>query len=79
MRKYREQSATVVTCNQCGRVIPVKGAIVQEDVLRVEKDWGYFSRKDGARHRWDLCEECYDKLIQGFAIPAEIIERTELL
>ena len=40
---------------------------------------GYFSRKDGLRHRFDLCEDCYDKWIHTFAVPVEEMPETELL
>ena len=43
-----------------------------------EKAWGYFSKKDMTRHRFILCEECYDKLIAGFAVPPDEEEVTEL-
>ena len=36
--------------------------------------WGYFSKKDGETHSFDLCEECYDKWIGGFQIPVGIQE-----
>ena len=41
--------------------------------------FGYFSNKDGLEHSFDLCEECYDKLIKGFAVPVNEEEITELL
>ena len=31
------------------------------------------------KHSFDLCEECYDKMIKGFAIPVEEEDVTELL
>lgn len=68
-----------VRCNQCGRNISSQRDVLQEDVLHIEKNWGYFSEKDGVKHRWILCERCYDKLIQGFAIPIEESDITELL
>ncbi len=37
----------------------------QEDVLTVEKRWGYFSRKTG-EIIFDLCEDCYDDLVRIF-------------
>ena len=38
-----------------------------------------FSKKDGQIHSFDLCEECYDKMIARFRIPAQKREATELL
>ena len=49
---------TEIYCNGCGRKIKRKGQILQEDILHVEKSWGYFSKKDTERHMFDLCEEC---------------------
>ena len=40
-----------------------------EGVLPVDIAWGYFSKKDTQRHQFDLCEDCYDEIIRGFAIP----------
>ncbi len=62
-------------CNGCGRPV----IFPQEEGLAVTKTWGYFSRKDGERHSFFLCEDCYDKLAAGFAVPVEIREETELL
>lgn len=42
-----------------------------EDVLEVEKRWGYHSRKDNRVDRFDLCEDCYDELVSGFQIQIE--------
>ena len=51
-----------------------------ENVFRPgHADFGYFSKKDGLRHTWDLCEDCYDKLTQTFLIPIEETEKNELL
>ncbi len=57
-----------IICNKCGQEIPVKKGIPQEDFLEVEKQWGYFSRKDGQTDRFDLCEKCYDEFVKGFQI-----------
>lgn len=41
----------------------------------MEKQWGYFSGKDGETHRFELCEECYDRLTASFRIPVETEEK----
>lgn len=56
-------------CNRCGK------EMVAEDVLSVEKRWGYFSNKDNEVHHFNLCEECYDEIIATFQIPVEIENR----
>ena len=75
MRHYKiEKIKTIrkIICNKCGKEIPMKGEIAQEDVLDVEKRWGYFSKRDNEVHKFDLCEQCYDELIATFQIPIEI-------
>lgn len=74
MRQYHlkeERKTEKIFCNQCGKEIIVKNEMPQEDILTVEKRWGYFSEKDNEVHRFDLCESCYDKLIAQFVIPVE--------
>lgn len=82
MRWYSDQEKHVlikVVCNQCGRELQLENGIVQEGVFSGDLIWGYFSRHDGERHRFDLCEECYERLLGSFRIPAEREEVTELL
>lgn len=61
-----------IICNQCGKEIPVVNGQAQEGVFSVDYSWGYFSEKDGERHSFELCEKCYDAMLKGFHIPAEI-------
>lgn len=74
MRQYKMQETKEVEkiiCNKCGKEIIVKNGISEEDVLSVEKRWGYFSNKDNDVHAFDLCEACYDEWTGTFAIPIE--------
>ena len=74
MRQYKIQEKKEVEkiiCNKCGKEILVKNGVSEEDVLSVQKRWGYFSKKDNDVHEFDLCEECYDKWIATFLIPIE--------
>ena len=50
-------------CDCCGRKIDAE----REDYLHLEKQWGYFSQKDGENHVLDICEACYDKWRSSFA------------
>ena len=60
-----------IICNKCGREIPVRQGIPQEDVLEVEKRWGYFSNKDNRVDHFDICEACYDEFVKSFRIKIE--------
>ncbi len=68
-----------IFCNQCGKELKLEEEIVREGYFSADVTFGYFSNKDGLRHRWDLCEACYDALIRGFQIPVEESERNEMV
>lgn len=61
-------------CNGCGKTIKKAGDMYQEGVFLAEQEWGYFSGKDGERHSFCLCEECYDRMIRAFVIPVKTEE-----
>lgn len=54
-------------------------AVEKTDYLRIEKSWGYFSNKDGNIIKINICEECYDEMVESFLIPPTVEENTELL
>lgn len=68
-----------IYCNMCGKSIRIENQIPMEDMLSVEKSWGYFSEKDGEVHSFELCEECYDKLVKGFAFPPSVKKQKEMI
>lgn len=81
MRKYREgteRKPIEIICNCCGRRLAFADGIPSEEACSVAVRWGYFSKKDGEHHSFDLCEECYDKLIKSFEVPPEIELQTEI-
>ncbi len=69
-----------VYCNCCGRRICGEEQEIRASFLTIRKEWGYFSdRKDGQIHSMDICEACYDMLVESFTIPPEKEEITEYL
>jgi len=82
MRKYekeQDRELTEVVCNQCKKKLQLENGYLREGCFGVDYGFGYFSNKDGMRHRFDLCEECYDKMIAGFQIPVETVPENEYL
>lgn len=71
--KAEVQQIQEVICNRCGKKIRVTAHGTETDVLHVEHCWGYFSGKDGERHTFDLCEQCYDEIVKTFHVPVEIM------
>lgn len=82
MRRYdgEENGKLIqVRCNQCNKEMKVENGYLKEGCFAADVSFGYFSSRDGVRQRFDLCEECYNKLLEGFQIPVEESEDTELL
>ncbi|MGN0330367.1 MAG: hypothetical protein ACI4D5_03910 [Kineothrix sp.] len=81
MRKYLESKKELlaVVCNNCGKDLLVENGIIKEGCFDVTSVFGYFSRKDGQIHSFDLCEDCYDRMIAGFRIPVDCREAKEML
>ena len=68
-----------VYCNLCGKEMIVDQVVSKQDYLFIQKDWGYFSKKDGEDHTIRICESCYDQWIQTFKVPVKRKKQTELL
>ena len=68
-----------IRCNCCKKKIQKSGEISTEEFFHVEKVWGYFSKKDGEKQEFDVCEECYDKWTSSFKIPVQKQEVTEFI
>lgn len=82
MRKYeggQDKKLVRVVCNKCGRLLKVEGGYLKEGCFSADVAFGYFSRKDGTVHSFDLCEDCYDEMVSQFKVPVEEKEETELI
>ncbi len=82
MRRYEDEAnrqLVQVICNQCKKELKLENGYLKEGCFAADYCFGYFSHKDGMRYRFDLCEECYDKMIAKFQVPAEQVPENELL
>ena len=80
MKKYKSNGdLETVICNCCGKKLVVEGGIIREGVISVNHAWDFFSEKDGEVHHWDLCESCYDNLLNQFRIGADVEEQVEFI
>ncbi|MBQ7954644.1 MAG: hypothetical protein IJ282_02730 [Lachnospiraceae bacterium] len=83
MKKYKNNEENLelleVHCNKCGRNMRVENGILKEGCFHGDFAFGYFSERDGVRHRFELCEKCYNEVISGFVIPVEETQEQELL
>ncbi|MBQ2804149.1 MAG: hypothetical protein IJF07_09660 [Lachnospiraceae bacterium] len=82
MRKYDKEQGGILTrvvCNHCGQDLLVEQGYLKEGCFNADFSFGYFSKKDGMRHKFDLCECCYNEMIKRFVVPVEETENTELV
>lgn len=82
MRIYQEEQRLrleKVCCNRCGRELTIRNGHLMEGCLEASPSFGYFSEKDGLTYHFDLCEACFDTLLEEFAIPPQIAENCEYL
>ena len=79
MRVYEDNRLLEVHCNKCGKQLVVENEIIKEGNFSVDYLWNYFSEKDGRQHKFDLCEKCYDKMVQEFVYPVDDQDYKELL
>ena len=66
-------------CNKCGKAFARVNDIYREDFLEINKDWGFFSVKDGKTYRFAICEDCCESLVKSFVVPVEVSDTTELV
>lgn len=78
-RTVDSQEEQEIICNVCGKRIVTEHGILKEDVFEAWKEWGYFSRKDLEVHHFNICEDCYEKMISTFKIPVEVVQKKEML
>lgn len=82
MRRYsndNEKKLIQIICNQCKKELKIDNGYLKEGCFTADYSFGYFSRKDGTKHQFDLCEDCYDRLVAEFAVPVDSSQEKELL
>jgi hypothetical protein len=79
IENIKKSGENPICCNSCGKQLRVENGILKEDAFEATKEWGYFSERDMEVHHFNLCEECYDKLISEFQIPVEVRRKLEVL
>ena len=59
-----------VICDACGKKIEKNKNNEFDYFFHIEKEWGYHSDKDGRNDSFDICSECYDKMLASIGIDA---------
>ena len=68
-----------IRCKVCGRRLRCENGILMEDAFEAVKEWGFFSKKDLVCHKFVMCENCYDSMIEKFAIPVKVFHKNEVM
>lgn len=79
MFKLKSSNIQIIICNSCGKEIKIENGVSGEDYISINKNWGYFSEKDGYTMKMDICENCIDHIISNFKVPAKIEAYNEYL
>ncbi|MDD5945915.1 MAG: hypothetical protein PUD43_09405 [Clostridia bacterium] len=58
----------VIVCDACKKEIKRNKFGEFDDFYRIDKTWGYHSDKDGRHDCYDICEECYDKMLKAIGL-----------
>ncbi|MBQ8527332.1 MAG: hypothetical protein IJ429_02550 [Lachnospiraceae bacterium] len=80
MKIYDEhQVLQQMVCNRCEKKLFVDNGLLKDSAYEGSQTFGYFSKRDGVTHRFDLCEECYEEWIRMFRIPVSETENAEII
>ncbi|WP_455714930.1 hypothetical protein [Anaerosporobacter sp.] len=79
MKWLKEAKHKEMNCNVCGKKLKFDHGILKEDVFTAKKEWGYFSDMDLQVHSFNVCEDCYNKMVSTFVIPVDISVKGEVI
>ena len=79
MRVYKDERLTELYCNKCGKQIKIENEVIREVNFSVDYRCVFFSVNDVRRHKFDLCESCYDEIIKSFEYPIEEADYNEFV
>lgn len=68
-----------ISCNVCGKIVPITNDVLKEDMFEAVKEWGYFSKYDVEIHKFNICESCYDAFTSSFKIPVKVVKKKEVI
>lgn len=69
----------VKMCHICGKELENKDGTMKEGIFQVSYLFSYPASLDGEKHKFSMCERCYQKMISSFRVPVERENMTEYL
>lgn len=67
INEIRNETDAII-CDACGKEIRKNKFGEFDDFYHIEKTWGYHSDKDGRHDSFDICEECYDRMLEAIGL-----------
>lgn len=66
MKLYTEktvQSIDSIYCDGCGKTCTITEPVHEHEYGTIEATWGYFSNQDGTQYDIQICEKCFNEVI----------------
>ena len=66
MKFFREKTVKVldtIYCDACGKNCSIIEPTHEHEYAKIEATWGYFSEQDGTRYDIEICESCFNEVL----------------
>lgn len=67
MKTYKQVKKKVIDqiiCDCCGQSCTMNEPFDEHEYATLEATWGYFSNQDGTQYNIELCESCFNDVLQ---------------
>lgn len=67
MKLYTEKTIKAIDsiyCDGCGKTCTITEPVHEHEYATLEATWGYFSNQDGTQYNIELCETCFDEVLE---------------
>lgn len=66
MKTYKKKTVKVIDniyCDSCGETCTMDEPVIEHEYAELSATWGYFSNQDGSQYDIQLCEKCFNEVI----------------
>lgn len=67
MKTYKKKLTKVVDqilCDCCGQSCTIEEPCKEYEYATIEATWGYFSNQDGTEYNIEICEHCFNEVLE---------------
>lgn len=62
-KKKMVKTVDKIYCDSCGKDCTITCPVDEYEYASIEATWGYFSNQDGLQFDIQICEKCFDEVI----------------